>query len=200
MQQIALRPLATLIPYARNSHTHSEAQVAQIAASLDAFGMVGAIVVRDGVIAKGHGTLAAIRQLQQAGKRLYPAPGREAGAQPFDDGLCPVLDVSGWSEAQFRAYVIADNRLAELAGWDVALLRLELDALDADGFDLDLTGFDAVALENLLPAEGGHEATQASARASLAERFLLAPFTVLNARDGNWQARKRAWLGLGLWG
>lgn len=198
MQQIALRPLATLIPYARNSRTHSEAQVAQIAASLDAFGMVGAIVVRDGVIAKGHGTLAAIRQLQQAGKRLYPAPGREAGAQPFDDGLCPVLDVSGWSEAQFRAYVIADNRLAELAGWDVDLLRLELDALDADGFDLDLTGFDAVALENLLPMEGGHEATQANARASLAERFLLAPFTVLNARDGNWQTRKRAWLGLGL--
>ena len=64
---IDVRPIDALIPYARNSRTHSDSQVAQIAASLDEFGMVGAIVVRDGVIAKGHGTLAAVRKLYAAG-------------------------------------------------------------------------------------------------------------------------------------
>lgn len=147
---IETRPVDALIPYARNSRTHSDSQVAQIAASLDEFGMVGAIVVRDGVIAKGHGTLAAVRKLYAAGKRLYPPPGRSQGAEPFPDGTVPVLDASGWTDAQFRAFVIADNKLAEAAGWDEELLRLELGDLQGMGFDLDLIGFDSVELGNLL--------------------------------------------------
>jgi len=147
------RPIEALIPYARNSRTHSDSQVAQIAASLDEFGMVGAIVVRDGVIAKGHGTLAAVRKLYAAGKRLYPPPGRAQCAEPFPDGTVPVLDASGWTDAQFRAFVIADNKLAELAGWDSELLALELGELQADGFDLSLTGFDELELGDMFPTE-----------------------------------------------
>lgn len=147
---IDTRPVDAMIPYARNSRTHSDSQVAQIAASLDEFGMVGAIVVRDGVIAKGHGTLAAVRKLYAAGKRLYPPPGRAQGAEPFPEGTVPVLDASGWTDAQFRAFVIADNKLAEAAGWDEELLRLELGDLQGMGFDLELIGFDAVELGSLL--------------------------------------------------
>lgn len=198
MQKIESRPIEALIPYARNSRTHSDTQVAQIAASIDEFGMVGAIVVRDGVIAKGHGTLAAIRQLYKAGKLLYPAPGKTGGATPFEQGHCPVLDVSGWSDAQFRAYVIADNKLAEQAGWDDDLLRLELGELQDLGFDLDLIGFDAGELSDLLDPVPSDALEREEARATLADRFMIAPFSVLNAREGWWQDRKRAWLALGL--
>jgi len=150
---IDVRPIDSLIPYARNSRTHSDSQVAQIAASLDEFGMVGAIVVRDGVIAKGHGTLAAVRKLYAAGKRLYPPPGRAQGAEPFPDGTVPVLDASGWTDAQFRAFVIADNKLALNAGWDEELLRLELGELGDLGFDLELIGFSDDELAELLGEE-----------------------------------------------
>lgn len=198
MQQITLRPVEALIPYIRNSRTHSAEQIGLIAASIDEFGMVGAIVVRDGVIAKGHGTLSAIRQLHAAGKEVYPAPGRSAGATAFQPGHCPVIDVSGWSDAQFRAYVIADNKLAEQAGWDDELLRLELGELQALGFELDLLGFDAEEIDHLLAPLPDNAIERAEARATLADRFLLAPFSVLNAREGWWQERKRGWLALGL--
>lgn len=137
----SLVKLDTLTPYARNSRTHTDAQVAQIAASIDEFGLVGGIVVRDGTIAKGHGTLLAVRKLYGGGGRIYPPPGRKAGAKPYPDGTVPVLRADGWSEAQFRAYVIADNQLALGAGWDEELLKGELTDLRADGFDLTVTGF-----------------------------------------------------------
>jgi DNA modification methylase len=151
--EIARRHLDTLIPYARNARIHSDEQIARIAASIDEFGMVGAIVVRDGVIAKGHGTLAAVRKLYGVGKKLYPPPGRAQGAEPFPDGEVPVLDASGWTESQFRAFVIADNRLAELAGWDNELLVLELSELQSDGFAIDVVGFEIEDIGRLLQPE-----------------------------------------------
>ena len=155
-----LRSIDTLIPYARNSRTHSAAQVDQLAASIDEFGLVGAVVVRDGTIAKGHGTLQAVRKLLDAGKAIYPAPGRKAkpAPAPYEAGMVPVIDASGWSEAQFKAYVIADNKLALNADWDMDLLKIELDDLDGLGFDLGLTGFDLSELESLMvPEMGGEE-------------------------------------------
>ena len=119
---VEYRPAAALIPYARNSRTHSDAQVAQIAASIREFGWTNPILVDgdNGIIA-GHGRLLAARKLGMS--------------------TVPVIELAGLSEAQKRAYVIADNKLALNAGWDNELLGLELGELDALGFDLSLTGF-----------------------------------------------------------
>jgi DNA modification methylase len=128
---IAWRPLGELIPYARNPRTHSDAQVAQIAASISEFGWTNPVLVdgENGVIA-GHGRVMAARKL----------------------GLdrVPVIELGHMSDAQKRAYVLADNQLALNAGWDEALLRLELADLSELGFDLGLIGFGAGELERLL--------------------------------------------------
>src|SRR5690606_33852941 len=128
---VDFRPAAALIPYARNARTHSEAQVAEIAASIREFGWTNPILVdgENGVIA-GHGRLMAARKL----------------------GLdtVPVIELAGLSEAQKRAYIIADNRLALNAGWDMDLLGIELCDLEALGFDLSLTGFGEEEIGGLL--------------------------------------------------
>lgn len=129
--QIQNRPLDALIPYCRNSRTHSAAQVAQIAASIREFGWTNPVLVdgESGIIA-GHGRVLAARKL----------------------GLTevPCIEISDMTDAQKRAYVIADNKLAENAGWDEELLALELGELKAEGFDLDLVGFDALELGEIL--------------------------------------------------
>ncbi len=127
-------PLARLLPYARNARTHSDDQVAQIAASIVEFGFTNPCLVgADGVLVAGHGRLLAARKL-----------GLET---------VPVVVLDHLSPTQRRALVLADNRIAENAGWDDAMLRTELEALQADGFDLDLTGFDPDALAELLAGE-----------------------------------------------
>jgi hypothetical protein len=124
----------------------------------------------------------------------------------------PVILLDHLSEAQRRALVIADNRLAENAGWDHDLLRAELAALRAEEFDLDLLGFDDAALDEIMAgfdddggsgfgAGGGGDgeaSSQAGAPGALAERFGVPPFSVLDARKGWWQDRKRAWTDLGI--
>ena len=134
-------PTAKLVPYARNARAHSEAQVAQIAASIAEFGFTNPILAgSDGVIVAGHGRLAAAQKL---------------GLQSV-----PVVVLDHLTPTQRRALVIADNRIAENATWDNELLRIELaDLLDA-GFDIDLTGFDADALADLLAGEEPDNAGQ----------------------------------------
>ena len=111
-----------LIPYARNSRTHSDEQVAQIAASIKEWGWTTPILVDEtGGIIAGHGRLLAARKLKME--------------------QVPTIEASGWTDAQKRAYVIADNKLALNAGWDVDALKLELQEIDLEGFDLQLTGF-----------------------------------------------------------
>ena len=127
-------PTAKLVPYARNARTHSEAQVAQIAASIAEFGFTNPILAgSDGVIVAGHGRLAA--------------------AQKLGLDVVPVVVLDHLSPTQRRALVIADNRIAENAGWDEAMLRVELAALADDDFDVALTGFDADALAELMAGE-----------------------------------------------
>jgi len=128
---IAWRPLGDLIPYARNPRTHSDAQVAQIAASISEFGWTNPVLIdgENGIIA-GHGRVMAARKL-----------GLER---------VPVIEPAHMSEAQKRAYVLADNQLALNAGWDDELLRLELTDLSELGFNLDLIGFGEGELERLL--------------------------------------------------
>ena len=127
-------PTARLVPYARNARTHSDAQVAQIAASIAEFGFTNPILAgSDGVIVAGHGRLAA--------------------AQKLGIETVPVVVLDHLTPTQRRALVIADNRIAENAGWDEAMLQIELAALQEDSFDLSLTGFDADALADLLAGE-----------------------------------------------
>jgi len=125
-----------LIPYARNSRTHSDAQVAQIAASIREFGFTNPVLVdeADGIIA-GHGRVLAARKLAM--------------------DKVPAIRLKHLSEAQKRAYVIADNRLALNAGWDEAMLAAELGDLAAMDFDLDLLGFDEAELANLMHGDDG---------------------------------------------
>jgi DNA modification methylase len=124
-----------LIPYARNSRTHSDAQVAQIAASIREFGFTNPVLVdeSDGIIA-GHGRVLAARKLAM--------------------DKVPAIRLKHLSEAQKRAYVIADNRLALNAGWDEEMLAAELGDLAALDFDLDLLGFDEAELMNLMGDDG----------------------------------------------
>src|SRR6266567_5662254 len=127
-----------LIPYARNPRTHSDAQVAQIAASISEFGFNNPILVdtKNGIIA-GHGRLLAARKLQLA--------------------EVPVIILDHLTDAQKRAYIIADNQLALNAGWDEELLRVELAALQEDDFDVSLIGFEDEELAQLLAAQDAAE-------------------------------------------
>lgn len=122
--------IESLIPYANNARTHSDAQVDKITASLREFGFTNPVLTdgRHGIVA-GHGRLLAAKKLGM--------------------DVVPTIELSHLSAAQRRAYVLADNRLALDAGWDDDLLRLELGELRDDGFDLGLTGFDGAELDSL---------------------------------------------------
>ena len=127
----------SLIPYARNSRTHSDAQVGKIAASIKEFGFLNPIIVdgSNGIIA-GHGRVMA--------------------AQKLGLDMLPVIEAGHLTDAQRRAYVIADNRLALDAGWDNDMLKVELSDLQEADFDLTLTGFDPSEIDAFLaePTKG----------------------------------------------
>jgi hypothetical protein len=116
--------VADLIPYARNSRTHSDEQITQIAASIKEFGFLNPVIVdgENGIIA-GHGRVMAAKKLGMT--------------------ELPVVEASHLTDAQRRAYIIADNKLALNAGWNDEMLRVEFDELQAMDFDLELTGFTA---------------------------------------------------------
>lgn len=116
------RKTSDLIPYARNSRTHSDEQVTQIASSIRHFGFTNPIIIdEDNGIIAGHGRIMAANKLG------------------MDEVPCVI--VTGWTEAQKKAYVIADNKLALNAGWDEQMLALELKDLQEMDFNLELTGF-----------------------------------------------------------
>ena len=136
--KIETRLVADLIPYASNSRTHSDAQVAQIAASIREFGWTNPILIDgENTIIAGHGRLLAARKL---------------GMEDV-----PAIILDHLSKAQQRALVIADNQLALNAGWDMDMLKAEIEDLNLEGFDLELLGFDDKFLDGLLepePTEG----------------------------------------------
>ena len=143
--QIELRPLAGLIPYIRNARTHSPRQIEQIKASLLEFGWTNAVLADHAGIVAGHGRVMAASALYRDGQTI-----RFPGGAQIPTGMVPVVDCSGWSDAQRRAYILADNQLALSAGWDEDMLRVELADLQTDGFDLGLTGFEGAELSDLL--------------------------------------------------
>ena len=127
-------PVEDLIPFAMNSRTHSDAQVAQIAASIKEFGWTNPVLIDGdkGVIA-GHGRLLAARKLGM--------------------DTVPCIELSHLTDMQKRAYVIADNKLALNAGWDEQMLALEFSELQGMDFDLALTGFKAEEIQALQPPD-----------------------------------------------
>jgi ParB-like chromosome segregation protein Spo0J len=128
--KITQKKVTELIPYVNNSRTHSDEQVAQIAASIKEFGWTNPILVdgKNGIIA-GHGRLLAARKLGH----------KEV----------PTIELSELTDAQKRAYIIADNKLALNAGWDDEMLKLEIQQLNDLNFDLTLLGFDEVELAKM---------------------------------------------------
>lgn len=136
--QIEYEQVEALLPYAANSRTHSDAQVAQIAASIREFGWTNPILIDgDNTIIAGHGRLLAARKLGLA--------------------EVPVIVLDHLTKAQQRALVIADNQLALNAGWDMEMLSAEIESLKLEDFDIDLLGFDDAFLNDLLepePTEG----------------------------------------------
>ena len=139
MISIEYRAVETLIPYARNSRTHSDEQIAQIAASIKEFGWTNPVLIDgdNGLIA-GHGRIMAARKLA------------------IEE--VPCIQLSHLTEAQKRALVIADNQLALNAGWDMDMLKVELQDLKTEDFDLDFLGFDDSFIDGLMneidPNEG----------------------------------------------
>lgn len=146
--QIKLRALDTLVAYANNSRTHSPAQIEQLQALLLEFGWTNAVLIDGMGIVAGHGRCMAAEAIYKRGQQIkFP------NGTPIPIGMVPTLDCTGWSDAQRRAYIIADNRSALSAGWDEDLLRLELKELEAMDFDLTLTAFSEDELADLMVPE-----------------------------------------------
>ena len=141
--QIDYRPIESLIPYAKNARTHSDEQITQIAASIRAFGFNNPILVdgEHGVVS-GHARLLAARKLEMT--------------------EVPVIELAHLTATQKRAFILAENKLAERSGWDSELLSLELTDLQEAGFSLGLTGFDDTELASLLVNDGDDDDTDES--------------------------------------
>lgn len=127
-EELVRRPISELIPYARNARTHSPEQIRQLRASLREFGFVNPVLIDSaGNIIAGHGRVLA------------------AEAEGMDEVPCVLVE--HLSDAQRRAYILADNRLAEMSGWDLDMVALELEDLQLEGIDLSITGFSEADLE-----------------------------------------------------
>jgi ParB-like chromosome segregation protein Spo0J len=133
--KITNKKIEDLIPYANNSRVHSDAQIAQIAASIKEFGFRNPVLVDGNGILAGHGRVLAARKLGL--------------------DVVPTIDCSDMSDIQKKAYVIADNKLALNATWDNEILALEISAIQ-DAMDLDILGFDPKELKALHPEEESH--------------------------------------------
>ena len=171
-------PITRLIPYAKNPRKNDHA-IEQMAQAITEFGFrIPIVAMSDGSVVDGHLRLKA---------------GLHLGLKTV-----PVALADGLSPAQIRAFRLLANRSATWAEWDLDFLRDELSALRIDGYDLELTGFDLPEITSLfaVPGQDGDEGPGSGGQ--LAARFGIAPFSVLSARDGWWQDRKRAWIALGI--
>lgn len=177
-RDIEVWEIVRLAPYANNARQHSPDQIRAIARSMEQFGWTVPVLAKpDGEIIAGHGRVLAAVHL----------------------GLteAPVITLDNLSESDIRAYRLADNKIAELATWDMELLGKELDALRMEQYDLGAIGFDSEELTELLePMNQPHEPLRygAALTGTIADDFLMSPCDVFRVASGDWQARKRAWL------
>jgi len=173
--KIKWEPLDSVTPYARNPRKPADA-VAKVSASIKEYGWRQPIVVdEENVIIAGHTRLMAAKRLG------------------LDE--VPVHVATGMTPQQVKAYRLADNRVAAEAEWDEDLLALELSELSDSDFDLSLTGFDDDELSEYI---GLAVVSEYQEHRKLSDEFMVPPFSVLNAREGWWQDRKRSWLALGI--
>ena len=164
-QHLELWPIERLRPYTRNARTHSEEQIAQVAASIKEFGWTNPVLVaEDGTVVAGHGRLLAARKLGLA--------------------AVPVVVLDHLSETQRRAYIIADNKLALNAGWDEKVLAAELRELESEGVDLSLVGFSDDELADLRADDEPQSASDAE------EQMPEAPAQPVTGAGDVWQIGK----------
>jgi DNA modification methylase len=143
--QIKLRPLDSLVAYARNARTHSPAQVKQLQGLLLEFGWTNAVLMDEMGIVAGHGRCLAAAEIYKQGKQIkFP------NGSPIPIGYVPTLDCTGWSDLQRKAYILADNRSALASSWDEELLSAELKYLEDMKYDLSFTAFDDDEISELL--------------------------------------------------
>lgn len=190
--EIHWRNPESLTPYARNAAVHSNEQLDELAGLIAANGFTQPIVVdKEGVIVVGHG--------------------RREAALRLGMGEVPVVVADHLDEHQLMAYRIADNKIGERRTWDAEMLKFDLGSLKLRDFDMKLTGVPLPELTTLLPGDSADgapapssgpgvdpNAPPATAAKTLAERFLVPPFSVLDARQGYWKTRKDEWLALGI--
>jgi hypothetical protein len=176
--KVELWPIGKLLPQAKNPRTHTKEQVKRIVESMKAFGWTNPI-------------------LAGAGDELLAGHGRILAAHELELTEVPVIQLGHLSEAQRKALVIADNQLAiNGASWNMELLASEIFDLKGLDFDIGLLGFDGAELDRILGTAPG-DGSSGDSR-TLSDRFGVPPFSVLDARQGYWQDRKRAWLALGI--
>lgn len=175
--QVTYRDVNGLIPYVNNSRTHSDEQVKQVAASIREFGFTNPVLIdENSTVIAGHGRIMAANLLGLA--------------------QVPTITLAGLTDAQKKAYVIADNKLALNAGWDEELLKVELQGLKDLDFDLNLLGFDIDELGAMLASYAAAitGAGDGESRAgNMSKDFGQPPFSVLDTRKGDWQDRKNIW-------
>ena len=187
--RVAVKGLPTvrideLRPYENNAKIHGEEQIKQLRRSLREFGFVSPVLIdEDNNLIAGHGRVEAARA----------------------EGMTevPYVLVSELSEAQRRAYIIADNRLAETGEWDAARLKFEMQELQSFGFDAELTGFAMEEIETIPVSayerqRAGSGQTEDAARYHLRDLFGCNPFSVLDCKTAEWMDRKRMWIDLGI--
>ena len=174
-------PIDKLIEYARNPRKNDHA-VDRVAAAIREFGFRVPVVAKsDGTVVDGHLRLKAAKKL----------------------GLTevPVVLADDMTDLQIKAFRLSVNKMAELAQWDEDMLKIELEELSELGFDLELTGFtdeEILALGDGELTDDDEPGEPAEPKGSLSDRFMIPPFSVLNAREGWWQSRKKAWLAIGI--
>lgn len=165
------------MPYINNPR-NNEAAVDRVAASIKEFGFnVPLVLDSENVIITGHTRYKAARKL---------------GLEKV-----PCIYAEGLTKAQVKAYRIADNKVSELASWDDELLAVEFEQLQEMAFDLELTGFDMDEISDLLNIDAEEE-TEPVEITKMTDRYLVPPFSVLDAKQGYWQDRKKEWLALGI--
>lgn len=178
MQNVEQWPLDRFREYERNPRRNDHA-VDQAAAAIGHFGFRVPILAKsDGLVIDGHLRLKAARKLGLA--------------------TVPVLLADDMSDVEVRAFRVSVNKIADLAEWDFSLLRDELADLDTGEFDMSVIGFSDAEMEQIQTWTPGGTENAPGATANLSDRFMLPPFSVLNAREGWWQDRKRAWIALGI--